>query len=220
MSNGILSGPWCHHHGYILVLFQKRPSAKAHVSILAFLGTLEALERRRKTPTAASCPELGRRAAPLIRKFLSVVFPLLILISNFGCSQGKQDPIGPGKGGMGNNFIIGQFVEWDRKATPTLVLRIHGASLLQTFADISADGAFKLPLPEVPAEGNFGSMNWGQMSVIFLILNGSVERAVAGNFSPMTERSGSLKRVAMLRREACAPGLECAPGRSSHGLQG
>ncbi len=118
--------------------------------------------------------------------FLSVVFPLLVLLCNFGCSKGQRHPIGPGSGSMENNYILGQFAEWDREATPTLVLRVHGASVLQTFADISEDGVFKLPLPEVPDEGNFGSMNCGDLSkgLIVVVVDFSLLTNLPGFSSP------------------------------------
>lgn len=111
-----------------------------------------------------------------------IVLILVILLSNPVSAQSQRSPIGPGKGSLENNEIIGQFIEWDRKSTPMLVLRILGASMLQTFSEISATGKFKIPLPEIPSEGNFGSMNCGDM------VNGTL--VVATNFSLLTTLPG------------------------------
>ncbi len=61
----------------------------------------------------------------------------LVLILWYSSIQAQDGLIGPGKGSVINNQIIGQFLNWDRKATPSIVLRVHGAGILQTFADIS-----------------------------------------------------------------------------------
>ena len=80
------------------------------------------------------------------------------------------------------NQIIGQFLNWDRKATPSIVLRVHGAGILQTFADISTSGEFKLPLPEIPPDKNFGSMNCGDLSKGLIV--------VVSDFSLLTKLPG------------------------------
>jgi len=92
---------------------------------------------------------------------VAVASVALILIFGSNLAKGQSSVVGPGPGGFEKDHLTGQFAKWDRKATPMLVLRIHGAGMLQTFARIDADGSFKLPLPEVPVEGNFGSMNCG-----------------------------------------------------------
>lgn len=152
---------------------------------------------------------------------MSVVFPILVLIFNFGCSQGQQDPIGPGQGSMENNHIIGQFKDWDRKATPTLVLRIHGASMLQTFADISVDGAFKLPLPEVPTKGNFGSMNCGDHSkgLIVVAVDVSLLTDLSGFSSPGRHDQGlSTIGLALYSDEAYSKNIGKPGGKRGHWL--
>lgn len=104
-----------------------------------------------------SISEAKRRA---IKQFSFVcVFLIFLLVTDSVLAQ--SPPIGPGKGSFEKNYITGQFLEWDREATPKLVLRVHGAGMLQTFADISATGEFKLPLPEIPADKPFGSLNCG-----------------------------------------------------------
>lgn len=85
----------------------------------------------------------------------------LILAGCAGSGNGQSGTVGPGPGGFEDSHIIGQFAKWNREATPMLTLRVHGAGMLQTFATISEDGSFKLPLPEVPVKGNFGTMNCG-----------------------------------------------------------
>lgn len=96
--------------------------------------------------------------------------------------SGQSEPVGPGEGKFENNFISGMFINWDRKATPMLVLRVHGAGKLQTFAEISSDGEFNIPLPEIPAEGNYGSMNCGNLE------NGLV--VIVSDFSLLTTLDG------------------------------
>lgn len=93
--------------------------------------------------------------------YFVIAFVLIILAPNSVSAQAQFGPVGPGKGSFEENHITGKFLNWDRKATPMLVLRVHGAGRLQTFAEISADGTFEIPLPEIPAEGNYGSLNCG-----------------------------------------------------------
>lgn len=90
-----------------------------------------------------------------------IVVQLFILGSDSVSAQAQFGAVGPGKGSFEGNHITGKFEDWDRKATPMLVLRVHGAGRLQTFAEISADGAFEIALPEIPAEGNYGSLTCG-----------------------------------------------------------
>ncbi len=85
----------------------------------------------------------------------------LALHPSSASAQSQTKMIGPGKGGLEENHIVGLFAAWDRKATPMLVLRVHGAGMLQTFAEISPAGEFKLALPEVPAGKGFGSLTCG-----------------------------------------------------------
>ena len=106
----------------------------------------------------------------------------LVLIFWYSSTQAQDGLIGPGKGSVINNQIIGQFLNWDRKATPSIVLRVHGAGILQTFADISDSGEFKLPLPEIPADKNFGSMNCGDPSKGLIV--------VVSDFSLLTKLPG------------------------------
>lgn len=95
-----------------------------------------------------------------------MVTALLVLLTPplFAVGQSRDGLIGPGQGNSGTDHIVGRFAKWERRATPMLVLRVHGAGTLQTFAEISATGEFKLPLPQVPAAGNFGSVTCGDRS--------------------------------------------------------
>jgi|GEM_PF-5434530 len=90
------------------------------------------------------------------------IYTFLILISTSVFAQ--SGPVGPGKGSFKNNNLIGQLINWDRKATPVLVLRVNGAGMLQTFSDISAAGEFNIALPEIPQKGNYGTMNCGDLN--------------------------------------------------------
>jgi hypothetical protein len=90
--------------------------------------------------------------------YIIIAFLLSIMTSN---SAAQMEPVGPGKGTFKNNHLTGKFINWDRKATPMLVLRVHGAGKLQTFAEISSDGEFKIPLPEIPPGKGYGSLTCG-----------------------------------------------------------
>ena len=107
---------------------------------------------------------------------------ILILIVSCISVQSQDGLIGPGKGSAINDQLIGQFINWDRKATPSIVLRVHGAGILQTFADITTSGEFKLPLPEIPPDKNFGSMNCGDLSKGLIV--------VVSDFSLLTKLPG------------------------------
>jgi hypothetical protein len=98
-----------------------------------------------------------------IKWFYTVYVFLLVLTVPISVSA-QSELIGPGIGSFEDNYIIGQFINWDRNATPKLVLRVHGASMLQTFSDISSNGEFKLPLPEIPVDKNFGTLYCGEQS--------------------------------------------------------
>jgi hypothetical protein len=109
---------------------------------------------------------------------------LAVLLFNISAIPvtGQSEPVGPGAGKFENNFISGEFINWDRKATPMLVLRVHGAGSLQTFAEISSTGEFNIPLPEIPAAGNYGSMNCGDLTNGFIV--------VVSDFSLLTTLEG------------------------------
>ena len=107
---------------------------------------------------------------------------ILFLISSFVSAHSQEGLIGPGKGSVIDDQLIGQFLNWNRKATPSIVLRVHGAGILQTFADISPSGEFKLPLPEIPPDKNFGSMNCGDLSKGLIV--------VVSDFSLLTKLPG------------------------------
>lgn len=104
----------------------------------------------------------------------------LIVWSNSVHAQNSL--IGPGKGSVMNDQIYGRFLNWDRKATPSIVLRVHGAGVLQTFADISPSGEFELSLPEISPDKNFGSINCGDPSKGLIV--------VVSDFSLLTNLSG------------------------------
>lgn len=114
-------------------------------------------------------------------KIFFCTFTLFLIFSSV-FAQPPEDLIGPGKGSMMNNQIIGQFINWDRKATPSIVLRVHGAGILQTFADISASGEFKIPLPEIPPNKNYGSLICGDASKGLIV--------VVSDFSLLTKLTG------------------------------
>lgn len=110
-------------------------------------------------------------------------FTLILVLIFWSISAQAQDGlIGPGKGSVINDQLIGHFLNWDRKATPSIVLRVHGAGILQTFADISTSGEFKLPLPEIPPDKNFGSKNCGDLSKGLIV--------VVSDFSLLTNLPG------------------------------
>ena len=114
---------------------------------------------------------------------LILVFVLIFLISHVYAQDGL---VGPGKGKVINDQLIGHFIKWNRKATPKIVLRVHGAGILQTFADISSTGEFELPLPTVPPDKNFGSMNCGDPSkgLIVVVSDFSLLTSLPGFTSP------------------------------------
>lgn len=115
-----------------------------------------------------------------INSLMILIFLLLIAFTSSISSQSK--PVGPGEYSFDEEFITGEFIDWDRSATPKLVLRVHGAGMLQTFSDISPDGKFKLPLPEVPAGKNFGTKWCGDFNKGHII--------VVSDFSLLTTLSG------------------------------
>lgn len=98
-----------------------------------------------------------------IKSFYIILISLLIILLSKSVHP-QSEPIGPGNGSFDGNYIFGQFLNWDRNATPKLVLRLQGAGILQTFSDISASGEFKLPLREVPDDQNYGTKGCGDFS--------------------------------------------------------
>lgn len=88
---------------------------------------------------------------------------VMVLLSATNILFAQAQVVGPGDGRFEGNTLLGRFSEWDRTATPKMVLRVHGAGMLQTFADISAAGEFEIPLPEIPPEGNFGTLSCGDL---------------------------------------------------------
>ena len=57
-------------------------------------------------------------------------------------------PVGPGPAEVGDATVAGQFQEWARPGTPTLVLHGFGRGM-RLFADIAEDGTFELALPPI-----------------------------------------------------------------------
>ncbi len=151
-------------------------------------------------------------------KPFSIVFAFLLFVP--ACSaQSQSGPQGPDQGGMEDNFILGQFVDWDRKATPTLVLRIHGAGRLQTFADISDSGEFKLTLPEVPAKGNYGSVNCRSLTkgLIVVATDISLLTQLPGFSSPGRWDQGySQIGMALFADETFSMNIGKASGKRAH----
>jgi len=166
-----------------------------------------------------SISEIGEKTIELF--YVVIAFLLFVLVPNSVSAQSQLSPIGPGKGSLEKNHIIGQFIKWDRKATPMLVLRVHGASILQTFADISADGQFKLPLPEIPAEWNFGSRNCGNYSkgLIVVATDISLLTTLAGFSSPgKWDRGFSEIGMAFLSDEAFSKNIGKPGGKRAQWL--
>jgi hypothetical protein len=144
---------------------------------------------------------------------------MLMVAPNVLAGQSRLGPVGPGKGGVEGGHIIGQFAEWDRRATPMLVLRIHGAGMLQTFAEISATGKFKLPFPEVPAEGNFGSTTCGNRAIGLIVVATDVSLLtnLPGFASPgRWDRGLSEIGMALLADEAFSGTIGRPGGKRAH----
>ena len=80
-----------------------------------------------------------------------------LLLSSFIFAQDRSGPIGPGEGSFIDNQIRGQFADWDRQATPSLVLNSPGNRVLRIFAEIDSEGNFELNLPEITADTPLGS---------------------------------------------------------------
>lgn len=164
-----------------------------------------------------SISEATRKA---INQFSFVcVFLIFLLLPN--CVSAQSQPIGPGKGSFEKDHITGQFLEWDRKATPKLVLRVHGAGMLQTFADISPAGEFKLPLPEVPADKPFGSLNCGDPNKgpIVVAVDVSLLTTLPGFSSPGRWDQGfSVIGMAFYSDEAFSKDIGKPGGKRGHWL--
>ena len=145
----------------------------------------------------------------------------LILILCYSSIQAQDGLIGPGKGSVINEQLIGQFINWDRKATPSIVLRVHGAGILQTFADISSSGEFKLPLPEIPPDKNFGSMNCGDLSkgLIVVVSDFSLLTKLPGFTSPgRWDRGFSVIGMAMFADEYFSKNIGKPGGKRANWL--
>lgn len=151
--------------------------------------------------------------------YFASAFLILLLLPNFVSAQ--LQPIGPGKGSFEKNHITGQFLNWDRKATPKLVLRVHGAGMLQTFADISATGEFKLPLPEIPADKPFGSLNCGDPNKgpIVVAVDFSLLTTLPGFSSPgRWDRGFSVIGMAFYSDDAFSKNIGKPGGKRGHWL--
>lgn len=103
----------------------------------------------------------------LPRHYLISLLGLMVVNCNLAQTLG---PIGPGQGSVDGTTIIGEFTQWNRQATPKLVLRPAGPGL-KVFADIDASGRFVLDLPELTAETTFsgkgcGDPGQGQVSIL------------------------------------------------------
>lgn len=150
-----------------------------------------------------------------------IPFAILLLVLASDSVFAQSQPIGPGKGSFGENHIAGQFAEWDRKATPMLVLRVHGSGMLQTFSDISAAGEFRLPLPEIPADGNFGSMNCGDRTkgLIVVATDISLLTTLPGFSSPgKWDRGYSVIGMALFADEEFSKNIGKPGGKRAHWL--
>jgi hypothetical protein len=66
-------------------------------------------------------------------------------------------PVGPGPIAFDGAVIEGRFADWDRTATPRLVLQAPGNRVLRPFADIAPDGGFVIALPEIGPDTPLGS---------------------------------------------------------------
>jgi hypothetical protein len=88
------------------------------------------------------------RTARALHATLATTFVALV-VSGFSVAHAQDvGPVGPGPAEVGDAGVAGQFIEWDRPGTPTLVLHGYGRGL-RVFADISEDGAFELALPPI-----------------------------------------------------------------------
>jgi len=71
-------------------------------------------------------------------------------------------PIGPGEASLDGNAMQGRLADWQREATPTLVLSAPGNRVLRVFADIASDGSFALVLPAIADDTPLGSTVCGE----------------------------------------------------------
>ena len=150
-----------------------------------------------------------------------ILFPFLMVLVAADYISAQSEPVGPGKVSFDGNIISGKFLNWDRKATPMLVLRIHGAGKLQTFADISSNGAFKLQLPKIPADGNYGSMNCGSpdKDPIVVATDISLLTKLPGFSSPgRWDRGYSVIGMALLADKKFSENIGKPGGKRAHWL--
>jgi len=112
----------------------------------------------------------------------TILFILLLTLTPAVFAQGLLGPVGPGAGTFEDDHIVGQFADWDREATPTLVLRTFGAGGLRVFADIDLEGHFDLVLPAISADTPLGARTCGDPS------KGPI--ATAGDFDLLTTLEG------------------------------
>lgn len=73
-------------------------------------------------------------------------------------------PIGPGAATLDGNTMRGQLADWQREATPSLLLSAPGNRVLHVFADIASDGSFALVLPAIDDDTPLGSTVCGDPS--------------------------------------------------------
>jgi len=93
-------------------------------------------------------------------RYLLILLGFVVIQSSHAQYLG---PIGPGEGSIAATTLKGEFAQWNRQATPSLVLRTAGPGL-KVFADIDASGSFTLTLPEFTAETIFGQKGCGDPS--------------------------------------------------------
>lgn len=76
--------------------------------------------------------------------------------ASLACAQ-YLGPIGPGEAMTEGGVFYGRFADWQREATPTLLLSAPGNRVLYVFADIATDGSFALVLPAIGDDTPLGS---------------------------------------------------------------
>lgn len=91
------------------------------------------------------------------RAITATAFTALIVHALSTAHAQEVGPVGPGPATIGAATVAGQFLDWDRPGTPTLVLHGFGRGL-RVFADIAEDGSFELMLPPIDDATPLGSV--------------------------------------------------------------
>ena len=122
--------------------------------------------------------------------FARLIF--LLILSSFTFAQDRYGPVGPGQGSFIDNHIRGHFADWDRQATPSLVLNSPGNRVLRIFADIDSEGNFELNLPEITANTPLGSKICGDPAkgLISVLINIDLLTPLDGFTTPNEANNG------------------------------